>query len=300
MSGFDTKGDRIMIATSADFSRTFAAEAGTDKRDEAAGTQQRGRLISLTERNRSNMSNHMRTLAGHLQTVREEERMRIAREIHDELGQVLTALKMDLSWIKKQLPADRLDLIQKAQSDLDLIGTAVQSVKRICTDLRPDILDTLGLGAAIEWKANDFQKRSGIPCSVLVDPEDLKLDRNQTTALFRIFQEALTNVVKHAHATKVHATLLKEGDQVTLEVSDNGVGIQPEQRNKPNSFGLLGMHERVQPWNGKVTISATGGGGTLVQVVLTLPQAQDGAAVRKNGRKPEARYLEHLLCSLMG
>lgn len=268
-----------MIAISSDFSRMSVAGTGTGAGTDSAAILPRRQWLRFSGERGSGMSENMRTLAGHLQSVREEERMRIAREIHDELGQVLTALKMDVSWIKKQLPDDRPDLIEKAQADLDLISTAVQSVKRICTDLRPDILDTLGLGAAIEWKAQDFEKRNGIQCSVLMDPEDLTLDRNQTTAIFRIFQEALTNVVKHAHATKVHATLLTEGDKFTLEVSDNGIGILPEHLIKPNSFGLLGMRERVIPWNGNVTVSSPGGKGTLVKVVLTIPVSQEGSPV---------------------
>ena len=288
-----------MISSPADVSRMFIVRKATDGRDESRSAQQNGATATTGLQKRLQMSEQMRTLAGHLQTVREEERMRIAREIHDELGQVLTALKMDLSWIKQQLPAERMDLIQKAQSDLDLIGTAVQSVKRICTDLRPGILDTLGLGAAVEWKADDFERRNGIHCSVLIEPEDLTIDKDRTTALFRIFQEALTNIAKHAHATEIHASLIKDDEQIVLEVSDNGVGIRAEHLNKPNSFGLLGMRERVIPWNGTVTIGKAGSRGTVIQVVVPMFLTRNGSLrSRDAGTETRWKQLEQLLCSL--
>lgn len=288
-----------MISSTADISRMFIVRKATDGWGDFRISRQKDDPESPSLQKRLQMSEQMRTLAGHLQTVREEERMRIAREIHDELGQVLTALKMDLSWIKQQLPAERMDLIQKAQSDLDIIGTAVQSVKRICTDLRPGILDTLGLGAAIEWKADDFERRNGIQCSVLIEPEDLTTDKDRTTALFRIFQEALTNIAKHAHATEIHASLIKDDEHIILEVSDNGIGIQPEHLNKPNSFGLLGMRERVIPWNGTVTIGKAGSRGTVIQVIVPMSLPRQGSLrSRDAGTEKRWKQLEQLLCSL--
>ncbi len=176
----------------------------------------------------------------------------------------------------------------------------MQSVNRICTHLRPDILDTLGLGAAIEWKTNDFERRTGMRCSVLIVPEDMTLDKERTTVLFRIFQEALTNIVKHAHATEVQVSLLVDHEQVVLEVSDNGVGIRQEHLNKANTFGLLGMRERVLPWKGEVTIGNGGNCGTVIRVVLSLSVVTHSP---RNGREPhlnvDSRQLENLLCSLM-
>lgn len=289
-----------MISSSSNHAVRSVRKKRSGPNGESSDIRQSGATLNFQVQEHPDMSVQMRTLAGHLQTVREEERMRIAREIHDELGQVLTALKMDLSWIRNQLPAERRDLIEKTQSDLELIGTAVQSVNRICTDLRPDILDTLGLGAAIEWKANDFERRTGIRCGALIVPEDMTLDKERTTTLFRIFQEALTNIVKHAHATEVQVSLLMDHAHVALEVSDNGVGIQQAHLNKANSFGLLGMRERVIPWKGEVTVGNGGSRGTLIRVVLSLSGVTHSSP---NGRGPHMnvnwRQLENLLCSLM-
>ncbi len=211
----------------------------------------------------------LRCLASHLQSVREEERTRIARDIHDDLGQALTALKMDLTLIANKIPDFRPDEIaNKLKIDADLVDTTIQTVKRICAELRPALLDHMGLGAAIEWQAEEFRKRSNIECEVTLDPDDVSLDLKLATTLFRIFQESLTNVLRHSEATKGKATLAERDDSIVLEISDNGIGIAKEQLSKANSFGLLGMRERVRPWNGEVSITGSQNKGTTVTVII--------------------------------
>ncbi len=209
----------------------------------------------------------LRNLAAHLQSVREEERISIARDIHDELGQVLTALKMNLMWLMNK-NGDREGLREKMMPAIDLVDSAIQSVKRICTELRPEILDHFGLGEAIAWHAEEFQKRTGIECRVTICPEGLGLDKDLSTALFRIFQEALTNVLRHAKATKVEAMLTNRDGAVMLGISDNGIGITEEQLLKADSFGLLGIRERALIWNGEVRITGDQKSGTTIMIAI--------------------------------
>jgi signal transduction histidine kinase len=212
----------------------------------------------------------LRNLAAHLETVREEERTWIAREIHDELGQALTALKMDLSVMGKRLTTRQgiETLPELVNADLALVGATIETVKRLCTQLRPPLLDHLGLGAALEWQAEDFQKRNAIECVVNLVPADMTVDEKYSTSLFRIFQESLTNVLRHAKATKVTATLSDKGGSIILVIADNGVGITTENLAKANSFGLLGMRERVQSCNGEVRITGVQNAGTTITVII--------------------------------
>ncbi len=216
----------------------------------------------------------LRNLYTKLQSMREEERTYIAREIHDELGQALTALKLDLSWVYSKLHEDQESLKDKLLSDINLTDRTIQSVKRICTELRPGILDHLGIGAAIEWQAAEFQKRTGIQCNVTLSHADIVLDRDRSTAIFRIFQEALTNILRHAKATGVSSFLMLGQGKVLLEVSDNGIGMTNEQAAQSKSFGLLGMRERVYPWGGQVTISSAQNRGTTVTVRIPIDDTQ--------------------------
>ncbi len=212
----------------------------------------------------------LRNLAAHLQTIREDDRRSIARDIHDELGQTLTAMKIDLSWVHNRY-ADHKPLFDKVGAKLDRLDATILSVKRICTELRPSLLDDFGLVAAMEWLADEFQDRTGIECTVIEEPSGIYLDKERSIAFFRIFQEALTNVLKHAKATKVTARLIDDDDhQVTLEVMDNGEGITDGQLSKPQSFGLIGMRERVYPWRGKVEIASDKGRGSTVRVTVPL------------------------------
>lgn len=211
----------------------------------------------------------LRNLAAHLQHAREEERKWIAREIHDELGQALTALKMDLSVMERRLETNQVEtLAGMVKTDLELVSTTLDTVRSLCTELRPAILDHLGLGAAIEWQAEEYRKRSGIECSFKMVPDNISIDGNHSIALFRIFQESLTNVLRHAKATKVTATLSDQGGSVILEIADNGIGITDEHLSKANSYGLLGIRERVQICNGELRIAGSQNAGTTITVII--------------------------------
>jgi signal transduction histidine kinase len=208
----------------------------------------------------------LRRLAAHLISVREEERAHIAREIHDELGQVLTGLKMEVGWLAKRLKEK--SLIEKTDSMGKLIDATVQTVRKIATGLRPEMLDDMGLVAAVGWQAKEFQKRTGIRCRVDLPPETTKLDIDVATTAFRIFQEILTNVARHSRATRVDIDLSVTDERVSLEVADNGVGIPEAELHGKKSLGLLGMHERALLFGGEVRISGASGHGTRVAVTI--------------------------------
>jgi len=208
----------------------------------------------------------LRRLAAHLISVREEERAHIAREIHDELGQVLTGIKMEVGWLQKRLQEPQL--LEKTESMSKLIDSTVQTVRKIATGLRPEMLDDMGVVAAIGWQAKDFQKRTGIRCRVKLPPETVKLDIDVSTTAFRIFQEILTNVARHSRATRVDIQLDVSETEVRLQVQDNGVGIAESDLNGRKSLGLLGMHERALLFGGEVSITGAAGHGTRVAVVI--------------------------------
>ncbi len=211
----------------------------------------------------------LRRLSAHLQAVREKERTRISREIHDELGQVLTALKLDLSWLTSKYENHCL-ISEKTKSMLALIDSTIKTIKRLCSELRPGVLDDLGLTAAIEWQAREFQKHSGIVCRLFSEPENIVLDRDRSTAIFRIFQEALTNVVRHANATEIRVELKKQDDAVVLNVRDNGKGITEKELSRPQSFGLIGMRERVHSFGGTFDIGGVQNEGTTITIRIPI------------------------------
>jgi signal transduction histidine kinase len=212
----------------------------------------------------------LRDLASHLESIREEERSRIAREIHDELGQALTALKMDIHWVGQRLSNDQGLLLEKTKSISNLIDTTTQSVQRISSELRPGLLDDLGLSAAVEWQTAEFQNRTGIPCEIVSDPEDISLDHAVSTAVFRVFQEALTNIARHAGATEVKVVLKKHQGMVQLIVRDNGKGVTEEQIADERSFGLIGMRERVHHFGGDLRVSGVSSQGTTVTASIPI------------------------------
>ena len=212
----------------------------------------------------------LRNLAGYLEDAREKERTFIAREIHDEFGQALTALKMDLAWLAKRLPADQDGLLAKVGSMSELVDTSIHMVRRIATDLRPGVLDHLGLVASIEWQAQEFAKRADFECQLHLTGKELTLDEDLLTAIFRIFQETLTNVARHAEATVVRVELREEADELVLIVQDNGKGITESQITRSKSLGLIGMQERARSWGGKVKFQATPGQGTTVTVRVPM------------------------------
>jgi signal transduction histidine kinase len=211
----------------------------------------------------------LRALSVYLQHVREEERTRIAREVHDELGQALTSCKLDASWLAHHLPRKQKDLSQKAEKLSSDIDATIQTVRRIATELRPGILDYLGLAAALEWQAQEFQSRTGIRCHVSTRLHGSPLDPELTTTFFRIFQETLTNVIRHAEATDVDVQLKGDAARIILEIKDNGRGISPEEIADPRSMGLLGMRERAALLGGDFRIQPLRGGkGTRARVAI--------------------------------
>ena len=217
---------------------------------------------------------HLRFLAAHMETLRENERTRIAREVHDELGQMITGLRMDLAWIEKRLAgltdqAVREPLAGKARSMFELLDHLVKAVRKITSELRPAVLD-LGLSAALDWQAREWQERTGIRCEILTPASPVILPEELGTALFRIFQETLTNAARHAQATRVQGRLSLEEGWVTLEIRDNGQGITADQQRQTKSFGLLGMKERANILGGACTIQGTPGQGTTIQVRLPV------------------------------
>ncbi|MEP7199964.1 MAG: GAF domain-containing sensor histidine kinase, partial [Chloroflexota bacterium] len=212
----------------------------------------------------------LRALAAELQSVREAERTRIARELHDELGQALTALKFDLAWLTNQLVKKDVTLGQRARDVTAQMDTLIKTVRRIATELRPGMLDDLGLAASIEWQAREFQKHTGIPCEVHVPPHDLALAGEQATALFRIFQETLTNVARHAEAQHVVVKLESRDGSLLLQIHDDGRGVRADEIVGTRSLGLLGMRERAELLGGEFNIRGAPGAGTTVTVTLPL------------------------------
>lgn len=212
-------------------------------------------------------------LTDHLERAKEQERTRIAREIHDDLGGNLTAIKMALAMLAARLPQDDA-LTDKAAYLDDLVDRTIDAVHRIALDLRPPTLD-LGLGAALEWQAHEFEKQTGIACVFKAPAREIALDPEHASALFRIFQEALTNIAKHAGATRVTVVLRRAKHQLELCIRDNGRGLAPEDRLKPGSFGLRGMNERAEALGGTLTLSAAPGGGTMVTITIRLASRSD-------------------------
>ena len=212
----------------------------------------------------------LRALAAKLQTVRDEERTQIARELHDQLGQALTALKYDLAWLTRRLVKDDAAQTQKAKAVFTQMDALIKTVRRIATELRPGMLDDLGLAASIEWQAREFQKRTGVRCEVSVPEQELQLAPAQSTALFRILQETLTNVVRHADAKHVKVKLEAVNGSVTMRVQDDGRGFRSAEVANTHSLGLLGMRERAELLGGSFSVRGFPGEGTVVTVSMPL------------------------------
>ena len=216
----------------------------------------------------------LRRLAAHLHTVREEERTRIARELHDELGQVLTGLKLDLSWLEHRLTrTSSRDLGERAHDLMTRMDAVMVSVRRIITELRPSILDELGLADAIEWQAQDFAARTGLRLRLEIREEATSIGEPVASTFFRTLQEALTNVMRHANARSVGVEFFNDAGVLTLRVIDDGVGIAEAKLQGRQSFGLLGLRERAAASGGTVTIGAGPRGGTTVELRVPLNSA---------------------------
>lgn len=245
------------------FVKAFDEMAEALERREHAHWEAEARIRSSEEQ--------LRRLQIHVQQVREEEQLRLAREIHDDLGQALTALRIDLSRLrKKTVAAGPKAMQEKLDTMAGIVDDAMNTVHHISSALRPRILDDLGLAEAIAWQAEEFQRRTGISCDVTADDAEPDLPSEQATGLFRIFQEALTNVARHSGATRVTVSLELASGTLVLLVADDGRGIRPEEIANPLSYGLLGIRERVHAMAGEVEISGEAGAGTRVKVSIPL------------------------------
>jgi PAS domain S-box-containing protein len=241
----------------------------------------RWRLHDISDRKRAQdelraSRESLRELSSRFEAVREEERTRIARAVHDEIGAALTAIKMDLARLRngvEELGAGReggQQLIERSEAAANLVDETMQTVRRISMEMRPAVLDDFGLVAALDWQLSEFQKRSGIECALSVAPGEDQLNKAAATAVYRVFQEILTNIALHAEATRVDVRLFQQDENLVLSVSDNGRGISDEAARGSGSMGLLGMHERVRPHGGTVAISGTPGEGTQVRVTIPV------------------------------
>ncbi len=240
-----------------------------------------GFIVNITQNKQAEIEiklsrERLRELSAHIETIKEEERTRIAREIHDEIGVLLTALKMDLAWLTHRLPSDNSALLEKTHGMAQLLDTAGRAANDLVHSLRPGSLDCFGLVATIEIEAREFTKRTGTPCKIIKSGDHLDISNEQSITLFRVFQETLNNIMKHAAATHVRVQILK-GEAATvcpncieLIVSDDGCGFDESARNKPRSFGLRGIQERIGQLGGKVKISSKPGKGTKISVRLPL------------------------------
>ena len=212
----------------------------------------------------------LRALSTYLQSVREEEKAHLARELHDELGGTLLALKIDASWIKRHLPERTPELKEKAIGMTKLIDTAITTTRRISTGLRPPMLDDLGLLATLEWQINEYQSRTGIVCDAALTGESEYLDDQQSITLFRIFQEALTNIARHADATTVRVQVHIDPDRATMSIHDNGKGLDAAAARRPDAHGVYGMYERIRALGGTIHLEGSAGRGTRLTVAIPL------------------------------
>ena len=233
-------------------------------------------FVDISERKRAEELARVRELANHLETVRETERTRIAREIHDELGSLLVALKMDVNWLGKRV-AERAELQAKCQGMGRLIDTAVDNVGRIITDLRPSILDHQGLWAALEWQAQEFVESADLRCDLQVNVAAgvAPPQGGIAIAVFRILQEVLSNVARHARARSVQIRIVVDDPPrpvLYLDVRDDGIGATPAALDAARSYGVMGMRERASHFGGKLTIDSAPGQGTRVRLVMPLPE----------------------------
>ncbi|AFH48015.1 Signal transduction histidine kinase [Ignavibacterium album JCM 16511] len=210
----------------------------------------------------------LRELAAHLQSIREEERKTIAREIHDEFGQTLTVLKIKLTLLNKKIPEELLYLKNPLNEAIQMIDATVETVQKISSKLRPDILDELGLLPAIEWQVSEFEKISGIKCTVVLPAQEIPFDKERATAIFRILQEALTNIARHSAADKVQISLYTQSSKIVFEIKDNGKGITNEQIKDVKSLGIHGMEERVLIFGGSFSIEGYSGKGTTIKIEI--------------------------------
>ena len=272
-----TMGEEVAIETL----KTGATDYVLKKHLARLGTSVRRALQEASERRERHeaeqkllqSNEQLRALSAHLQQVREEERIRIARQVHDELGQALTGLKLDLSWLVSDLVKTNPELSQKVHALTERIDATIHTVRQISTELRPGVLDNLGLVAAIEWQAHDFQLRTGVRCITTTMVDEAMWGEEFTTTFFRIFQETLTNIIRHAEASAVEVVLAMNEGQLVLIVRDNGKGITAGAIASAKSIGLVGIRERAALLGGLAVFSGGPGLGTIVTVSIPLSSA---------------------------
>ena len=212
----------------------------------------------------------LRSHAIHLETVREEERKRIARQIHDDLGHSLTALKYELAWIEKNLKNNEKAIPKKFMELYDTIDMTINKVREICSELRPPVLDLFGVIEAIKWHSSEFQSRSGIKCRYQSDSDDLEVDDYFSTVVYRIYQEAMTNIVRHSKADCVDIEIINKGGVFMMKITDNGIGISHKLIDSPHSFGLISMREKAASLGGVLRISGSKDKGTSISLLMPL------------------------------
>lgn len=227
------------------------------------------------ERELRESETHLRELTAHLQRVREDQRRRIAREIHDVLGGTLTALRMDLEWSQRNLARNEADGVRLADM-LNLADEALETVRKVSADLRPGVLDNLGLIAAIDWQAREFRRRTGVDGRLDIVPLRLALDETRATAIFRIFQEALTNVARHAGATQVDIGVRMNQGDLEIAVDDNGSGITTDQIRSRSSYGIMGMFERAREIGAVLELAGRADGGTRMRLRCAISATELG------------------------
>jgi PAS domain S-box-containing protein len=255
--------------------RWMLSRGDTIRDKNARAVRMVGSIIDITERKQHEEA--LRNLSSHLEIAREDERTRIARDVHDQLGSILAALKMDLSWLAKQLPEDLLTCHKKTAAMNRHLEDAIQSVRKIITDLRPSILDHLGLLAAIDWKIDEFMQQTGMQC-VLNEPEDeIVIDKNRDIAVFRIMQEALANIALHSGASKVTIDVETGANKLTIKIADNGCGMTKSQMRTPGKYGILGMRERARYFGGNVTIVSSPGKGSTLTLDMPLNSSESAS-----------------------
>ena len=211
-----------------------------------------------------------RHLAASLQSVREEERTTMAREIHDQLGQILTGLRLEISMIKSKTPDKSVPLKEMLSNAIQTTDEVIATVRKIASRLRPALLDDMGLGAAMEWQSREFRKSTGISCIFSEEGSDDQIDKNTATGLFRLYQEALTNIIRHASATKVETFLMVANNKITLTITDNGKGFKMEEVKSKKTLGLTGMKERVYLMHGEFELVSNPEKGTVITVKVAI------------------------------
>lgn len=252
------------IKTVQEKSKTYFDKEGNPVRVE-------GTVLDITEKKEAEEKlkkshQQLRDLSNKLQSIREEDKKRISREIHDELGQTLTAIKLDMTWLEKRIDVSEPPVQDKIKSIYSHIENSLETVRRVSTELRPQVLDVMGFCEALQWQAEKFMENTNIKCKLNVEPEGIKLQPELSTDLFRIFQEALTNISRHSQASQVTIDFVESNTGYQLRVKDDGVGIDQSRIDHSASLGLLGIRERALIWQGNVEIKGIVGEGTLLTV----------------------------------